>query len=166
MRYRGSGAPVILGRSEGSIDSLGLSRDSVFWADTLAGAIVSAPKAGGAARVLAEERGLPEKLVTDGTTLCWIERRSESLWTMPASGGVPRRMTEDIAGFAHLLVDARGVWWSNEAAVDGAFRVLGSTHAGEAIVSSPPASAIDALATDGRDLFWERDGAVSRVDAP
>jgi hypothetical protein len=157
------GASTLLARSDGEVDTLALDDTSLYWADRLDGAIRSVPKAGGAARTLASERGSPEKLTLRNGALYWVERRSESIWTMPVAGTTPLQFTQDFAGFANLVVDGRGVWWSNEAAVDGAFRVLVALKPGEELAASPPVAAIDALASDGQDLFWARDGDVSRV---
>jgi hypothetical protein len=161
------GPPTVVARSDGEIDAIALDGPSIYWTDRLDGSILSAAKTGGSPKVLASERGLPEKLRAYGGALYWIERRSESLWTMPLSGGTPRQMTQDLAGFAHVVVDGRGVWWTNEAAIDGAFRVLvapGPT--GQELEGSDIVSAVDALATDGHELYWYREGVVSRVTAP
>ncbi len=157
------GASTLLARSDGEIDTLALDDTSLYWADRLEGTIRSVPKAGGAARVLASERGSPEKLTLRDGALYWVERRSESIWTMPVAGARPSQLTQDFAGFANLVVDREGVWWSNEGAVDGAFRVLGAVKPGEELAASPPVAAIDALASDGQDLFWDRGGEVSRI---
>jgi hypothetical protein len=157
------GAAAVVGAADGEIDALALDATHVYWADPLDGSIVSVPKEGGTARTLASERGLPGKLRLYRGKLFWVERRTESIWTMPASGGAPVQFTQDFAGFADLVVDERGVWWSNEGAVDGAFRVLFAAKPGEAIGASPAVVGIDALASDGHQVFWAREGAVSRV---
>ena len=136
-----------------------------YWADRLEGSIVSVPKTGGTPRILASDCGLPGPLVLQGDMLVWVEKRSESLWTMPAAGGVPRRLVQDFAGFASVVVGARGVYWTNEAAVDGAFRVLTVGKDDEAEAVSGPSDAIDALGSDGLWLYWDRDGVVARVPA-
>jgi hypothetical protein len=167
LRFPAHGGPsTVLGRSDGEVDALALDGSSLYWADRLEGAIASVPKAGGAKRTLAAERGSPEKLTLRDGTLYWVERRSESIWTMPVAGAPPSQFTQDFAGFANLVVDRRGVWWSNEGAVDGAFRVLVALKPGEELAASPAVPAIDALASDGQDLFWDRGGEVSRVDRP
>jgi hypothetical protein len=161
------GAHTVMARSDGEIDAIAMDGPLIYWTDRLDGSILSVAKTGGSPRVLASERGLPEKLRAYGGALYWIERRSESLWTMPVSGGTPRQITQDLAGFAHVVVDGRGVWWTNEAAIDGAFRVLvapGPT--GQEREASEVVREIDALATDGHDLYWYREGAISRVDVP
>jgi hypothetical protein len=178
IRIPARGGPVsVMARSEGEIDAIALDGALIYWSDRLDGSILSLPKTGGTPQVLASERGLPEKLRAFGGALYWIERRSESLWTMPAAGGKPRQITQDLAGFANVVVDGRGVWWTNEAAIDGAFRVLvapGPAGEGPRQIAGPvgqelevsgPVSSVDALATDGQELFWDQEGVVSRVEA-
>jgi hypothetical protein len=163
----GGGPATVMARSDGEIDAIAMAGPLIYWSDRLDGSILSVAKTGGSPKVLAAERGLPEKLRAYGGALYWIERRSESLWTMPDSGGTPRQLTQDLAGFAHMVVDGRGVWWTNEAAVDGAFRVLvapGPT--GQELEASGAVTSVDALATDGLELYWDREGVVSRIDAP
>ena len=104
--------------------------------------------------------------MAQGDALVWVEKSSESLWTMPKGGGPPRRLAQDFAGFANVIADARGVFWTNEAAVDGEFRVLGVGPTGEETTLSAPVDGVDALATDGERLYWERNGAVSVVTPP
>jgi hypothetical protein len=153
-----------LGRSDGEITNLALDGESVYWADRLEGTIVGAPKGGGTSRVLASGRGLPGSIAVDGDALYWVEKRSESVWTMPKAGGAPRQVVQDFAGFADLLVDARGIVWVNEAAVDGEFRVLTVPRSGgDATALSEGANGIEALASDGTRLYWERDGKVALV---
>jgi hypothetical protein len=162
------GEKAVLGRCEGEVTNLALDDANVYWADRLEGTIVSASKAGGPPRVLASNRGLPGAIAAHADALYWVEKRSESLWTMPTTGGsgAPRQLTQDFAGFANLLVDARNVVWTNEAAVDGAFRVLVMPRAGGDVTpASPPVGAIDALASDGSRLYWEEGGAVTLVEA-
>jgi hypothetical protein len=159
------GEPVVLGHSDGEIPDLALDDGNVYWADRLAGSIVSVPKTGGAPRVLASERGLPGSIAVEGDALLWVEKRSESLWTMPKAGGAPRRLAQDFAGFANVVVDEKGVFWTNEAAVDGAFRVLTVDASGDVHPLSPAVDGVDAMVSDGARLFWERRGAVTVVPA-
>jgi hypothetical protein len=167
VRIPARGGPAtVMARSEGEIDAIAMDGPLLYWSDRLDGSILSLPKTGGTPQVVASERGLPEKLRAFGGALYWIERRSESLWTMPAAGGKPRQITQDLAGFANVVVDGRGVWWTNEAAIDGAFRVLVAPGpAGQELEVSGPVSSVDALATDGQELFWDQEGVVSRVEA-
>ena len=169
LRLPGDGGPrAELGRSDGEITNLALDGESVYWADRLEGTIVAVPKAGGASRTLATGRGLPGSVVVDGDALYWVEKRSEAVWTMPKAGGAPpRQLVQDFAGFAHLLVDARGVVWVNEAAVDGEFRVLMVPRAGgDAIALSDGVDGVEALAGDAAHLYWERDGRITLVAPP
>jgi hypothetical protein len=153
-----------LGRSEGEVTNVALDDDTVYWADRLEGSIVAVPKRGGSPRLLASDRGLPGAIAVDADTLFWIEKRSESLWAIPKAGGPPRQLTQDFAGFANVIVTATGVAWTNEAAVDGSFRVLAVAKTGGDVTAvSQPVDSIDALATDGAHLFWARAGAVSGV---
>jgi hypothetical protein len=68
-----------------------------------------------------------------------------------------------VAGFANVVVDARGPFWTNEAAVDGQFRVLTVGKSGDVEAVSPPVDAVEALASDGERLYWERGGVVTGV---
>jgi hypothetical protein len=155
---------VVLGRSEGEVTNVAIDDDTVYWADRLEGTIVAVAKAGGAPRVLASDRGLPGAIAADADTLYWVEKRSESLWAMPKAGGAPRQLTQDFAGFANVVVAATAVAWTNEAAVDGSFRVLSvAKTGGDVALVSQPVDSIDALATDGTRLFWSRAAAVSVV---
>lgn len=160
------GERSVVGSSDGEISDVVLGETDAYWADRLEGSIVSVAKTGGDPRILATDRGLPGSLALQGDMLVWVEKRSESLWTMPAAGGVPRRLVQDFAGFASVVVGARGVYWTNEAAVDGSFRVLTVGKDGDAQAVSGPSDAIDALASDGSRLYWDRDGVVGRVPAP
>jgi hypothetical protein len=158
------GPPVIVGRCEGEVTGVLLDDANVYWANRFDGTIVAAPKAGGDPRSLATERGLPEQLVESGGDLYWVERRSETVWSMPKAGGGPRTIVQDFAGFANLVVDARAIWWTSEAAVAGRFRVLTAPAAGgDATPASEAVDGIDALASDGTHLYWARGGEVSRV---
>ena len=157
------GERTVLGRSEGEISGLALDDANVYWADGLDGTIVAVPKTGGAPRTLASERGLPRSVVVSGGALTWVEKRSESLWTMPSAGGPPRRVAQDFAGFANLVQDPRGVFWTNEAAVDGAFRVLTVGPTGDVEPLSASVNGVDALASDGAWLYWDRGGEASAV---
>jgi hypothetical protein len=160
------GERTVVGRSEGEIPGLVLDSTALYWADRLEGSIVTVPVTGGEPRVLATDRGLPDALAVEGDAITWVEKRSESLWTMPKTGGSPRRLAQDFAGFANVVVDGRGVFWTNEAAVDGAFRVLTVSDAGEPTPVSRDVDGVDALASDGARLFWDIDGAVSVVARP
>jgi hypothetical protein len=160
------GEPTVLGRSDGEITDLAVDDANVYWADRLEGNLVAVPKTGGAPRVLAGDRGLPGSLVVAGDALTWVEKRSESLWTMPKAGGPPRQLAQDFAGFANLVADARGVFWTNEAAVDGAFRVLTVGKTGEEEPVSAAVDGVDALASDGERVYWERNGVPSLVQRP
>jgi hypothetical protein len=161
------GPPSVLARSDAEVAGVALDDANVYWADPLDGTIRTVPKAGGDARSLASERGLPEQLVVSGDTLVWVERRSESVWTMRTSGGAPRAVAQDFAGFANLVADRRGVWWTSEGAVDGRYRVLSAPLAGgDSRPAGDSAEPIDALATDGAHLYWARNGQVSGADAP
>lgn len=82
---------------------------------------------------------------------------------MPKAGGAPRRLAQDFAGFANLVVDGRGVFWTNEAAVDGAFRVLTLGQTGEEEAVSRAVEGVDALGSDGERIYWARDGVVEEV---
>jgi hypothetical protein len=158
------GEKTVLGRSEGEITNLVFDETHVYWPDRLEGSIVAVPKAGGARQVLATDRGLPGSMAIGGDALYWVEKRSESLWTMPKTGGTPRQVAQDFAGFANVVVDARGIFWSGEAAVYGTFTVLTAPSQGdEAVAISPSVPGIDALASDGTRLFWDRAGDVSVV---
>jgi len=160
------GQPTVLGRSDGEIANLALDDASVYWADRLDGSLVSVPKTGGAPRVLATDRGLPGFVAVEGDALTWVEKRGDSLWTMPKTGGPPRRLAQDFAGFANVVVDARGVFWTNEAAVDGLFRALAVGKTGDVEPVSGAVDGVDALASDGERLYWERNGVVSVVAGP
>ena len=163
----GGGPPTVLGRSEGEIDAIALDGAFAYWTDRLDGKILSVPKTGGEPHALASERGLPEMLRAYDGALYWVERRSDSLWTMPATGGTPRKIAQDFAGFRHLVIDRRGAWWVNEAAVQGVFRVLEAPSGkGEELAASESVTSVDALTADGRDLYWAREGTVSRVAPP
>jgi hypothetical protein len=165
LRFAASGGPAtVLGKSDGEIPGVVQDEGSVYWADPLEGSIVAVSKAGGAPRVLASDRGLPGSLAIDAGALVWVEKRSESLWTMPKGGGTPRRLVQDFAGFANVIAGPPGIFWTNEAAVDGAFRVLTVGEGGEAKPVSPSVDGVDALASDGTRLFWERKGVVSAVE--
>jgi hypothetical protein len=160
------GQRTVLGRADGEVTNLVLDDATVYWADRLEGTIVAAPRSGGPSRVLATGRGLPGAIAADADALYWVEKRSESLWMMPKAGGAPRQLTQDFAGFANLLVDARGVVWTNEAALDGLFRVLVLPRdGGDVRLVSPAVEAVDALASDGATLWWDRGGVVSEVVA-
>jgi hypothetical protein len=162
----GGGERTVLGHADGEVTNLALDDANVYWAERLEGTIVAAPRSGGPSRVLASERGLPGAIAADADSLYWVEKRSESLWTVPKAGGSPRQLTQDFAGFANLLVDPRGIVWTNEAALDGLFRVLVLPRdGGDVRPASAAVDAIDALASDGATLYWDRGGAVSRVTA-
>ena len=118
-----TGATRVLGRSAGDVTNVVADADHIYWADRLEGTIAAAPKDGGDARTLASDRGLPGPVAISGGTLTWVEKRDESIWSMPVTGGPPKRLVQDFAGFANLAADAGGVFWTNEAAVDGAFHV-------------------------------------------
>jgi hypothetical protein len=159
------GAHKLLGRAEGEVNRLALDDANVYWADRLEGTIVAVPVSGGAPRVLASDRGLPGDIALDGDDLYWVEKRSESLWTMPKTGGPPRRLVQDFAGFANLLVQASGVAWTNEAAVEGAFQVLTVPRSGgEVRAMGPAVDGIDAIAGDGKRVFWDRAGDIGVVE--
>jgi hypothetical protein len=146
---------------EGVVTGVALDESSVYWADSLNGAILAAKKTGGAGQALVHDRGLPRDVVVDGDSLVWVEQRSESLWTLPVAGGTPRQLVQDFAGFAHLVASARGVWWVNEAAVDGTVRVFLLAHgASEPTAASPAVEAIDGLASDGSRVYWLRHGVA------
>ncbi len=77
---------------------------------------------------------------------------------------MPRQLVQDFAGFAHLVVGARGVYWTNEAAVDGTYRVFLFAHgASEPVPVTPAVEAIDALASDGMRIYWLRHGTAEEV---
>jgi hypothetical protein len=158
------GEPTVLGKSEGEIANVALDDANVYWADRLDGSLVSIPKAGGAPHVLATDRGLPGFVAVQGDAVTWVEQRSESLWTMPKTGGPPRRLVQDFAGFANVVVDPRGVFWTNEAAVEGVFHVLTVGPAGDAETVSAAVDGVDALASDGERLFWDRNGVIAGVE--
>jgi hypothetical protein len=157
-----NGDTKVLGRSGGEVTNVALDDARVYWADRLDGSIVAAPKDGSEPRTLVTDRGLPGPIAVAGDDLVWVEKRSESLWTMPRAGGVPRRLLQDFAGFANVTVDALGVYWSNEAAVDGSFRVLTVPLSGgdEATPLTPAVPSVEGLATDGTRLLWEHGGRV------
>jgi hypothetical protein len=157
------GDRVVLGRSDGEIANLAVDADDVFWADRLEGTIVAAPKTGSRPRVLARDRGLPGTLAVDARDVTWVEKRSESLWSMPKGGGEPRRLVQDFAGFARVVASEGGVFWTNEGAVEGGFGVFTVRADGEATGVSPLVDAIDALATDGANVYWARGAEVRRV---
>jgi hypothetical protein len=163
-----NGDTKVLGRSGGEVTNVAIDDATVYWADRLDGSIVAAPKDGGEPRTLTTDRGLPGSIAVTGDDLVWVEKRSESLWTMPKAGGVPRRLLQDFAGFANVTVDARSVYWSNEAAVDRSFRVLSVPLSGgeEATPLSPAVPSIEGLATDGTRLLWEHGGQVESVRRP
>jgi hypothetical protein len=167
VRLPAAGGPrAIVARCEGEVGGVVLDDANAYWADRFDGTIVAAPKAGGDPRSLATERGLPEQLVALGGDLYWVEKRSETLWSMPKAGGAPRSIAQDFAGFTNVVVDARGVWWSSEAAVAGRFRVLmAPLIGGDPSPASEAVDAIDALASDGIHLYWARGGEASRVEA-
>jgi hypothetical protein len=160
------GEPTVVGKSEGEIANVAVDDASVYWADRLDGSLVSVPKTGGAPRVLATDRGLPGFVAVQGDALIWVEQRSESLWTMPKVGGPPRRLAQDFAGFANVVVDARGVFWTNEAAVEGLFHVLTVGKTGDVETVSAAVDGVDALASDGERLWWDRGGTVTVVERP
>ena len=153
----------VIGRSGGEIAGLALDGGTLYWVDRLEGNIVAEDAGDGGSHALATDRGLPGELVVSGDTLYWVEKRSESLWRMPRTGGTPTRVTQDFAGFANLLVDARGPFWTNEAAVDGAFRVVTVNAGGESSSVSGDVDGVDALASSDGVLWWSRGGVVSRV---
>jgi hypothetical protein len=159
------GAPVVVARCEGDVTGIALDDANAYWADEFDGTIVAVPKAGGEPRSLATGRGLPEQVVAYGDALYWVERRSETVVAMPRAGGPPRHVVQDFAGFSHLVVDERGVWWATEAPEAGRFRVLRAPPSGgEPSPASEAVDGIDALASDGAHLYWARNGEVSRVD--
>jgi len=160
-----TGETLVLGRSAGEVTNVAIDDASVYWADRLEGSIVAAPKQGGQPRTLATERGLPGSIAVTGDALAWVEKRSESIWTMPKTGGAPRQLVQDFAGFANVVFDGADVCWSNEAAVDGAFRVL-CAREGEAKALTAAVPSIEALASDGTGLLWEHGGQVERVRRP
>jgi hypothetical protein len=163
---------VTLGHSDGAVTSLALDETHVYWADSIDEKILAAAKRGGsgAPTVLAEDRGLPRSIVAFGDALFWVEQRGESVWTMPKNGGPPRLVVQDFAGFSHLGVGPGGVFWVNEAAVSGGFRVLraplGGGDATPVSPDSPAVDGIDALMVVGANVLWARDGHLVRVSAP
>jgi hypothetical protein len=156
----------VIGRSGGEIAGIALDDGTVYWVDRLEGNVIAEGKDGEEARILARDRGLPGPLVVSGDAIYWVEKRSESIWRMPKSGGTPGRVTQDFAGFANLLVAPRGIFWTNEAAVDSEFRVLTVSAAGESTAASSEVDGIDALAWSSGQLYWARGGTVSRVTGP
>jgi hypothetical protein len=163
-----TGDTRVLGRSGGEVTNVAIDDANVYWADRLDGSILVVPKDGGEAHALVTDRGLPGSIAVAGDAVVWIEKRSETIWTMPKAGGAPRRLVQDFAGFANVVVDARGVYWSNEAAVDGAFRVLTVSFDGgdEAVARTPAVASIEAVTTDGTRLLWEHGGQVESVKRP
>jgi hypothetical protein len=160
------GETRVMGRSGGEITNVAIDGENVYWADRLEGTILVAAKEGGDPRALATDRGLPGSLAVAGDALVWVEKRSESLWTMPKAGGAPRRLAQDFAGFANVVAGARSVFWTNEAAVEEGFRVLSVPLAGGDVTPvGPSVVAIDAIATDGTRVLWDRGGAVTVVEA-
>lgn len=158
------GATQVVGRSEGDVTNLALDDDRVYWADPLEGTLVATPKAGGATSVLAEERGIPGAVAVLGESLFWTEKRSETMWAMPKRGGAPRQVAQDFAGFAHLVAGAGALWWVNETAFEGGYRVLRSTPDGaDATPVTETVDGIDDLATDGLRVFWAHGGRVGPV---
>lgn len=160
------GEATVLGKSDGEIANVAVDDGSVYWADRLEGSIVAVPKTGGAPHALASDRGLPGFVVVASDAVTWVEQRSGSLWSMAKAGGPPRRLAEDFAGFANVVVDARGAFWTNEAAVEGVFHVLTAGKTGEVETVSPAVDVVEALATDGERLWWERGGVVTEVTRP
>ena len=162
----GGGGRTVLGRSDGAIENVAVDGTTVYWADALEGTLVAAPLAGGASWTIATERGLPSRvaLSPDGHDLVWVEKRGETLWQMPATGGAPHAITQDFAGFAAVAPIGGAVFWVNESAVDGGFRVLRAPLSGGDVTAvSPLVPSIDALTTDGAVVFWAHEGAVGPV---
>jgi hypothetical protein len=158
------GDSVKIATVEGVVSGVALDAANVYWADSLEGAVLAAPKTGGMPHALLHDRGLPRDVVIDGDALVWVEQRSESLWTVPASGGVPRQIVQDFGGFTHLVASARGVWWTNETAVDGSYRVFLMAHgAAEPVPVTPAVDAIEGLASDGARVYWLHGGHAEPV---
>jgi len=158
------GDSVKVATVEGVVSGVALDATNAYWADSLEGAVFAAPKTGGMPRALLHDRGLPRDVVVDGDALVWVEQRSESLWTIPVSGGSPRQLVQDFAGFAHLVASARGVWWSNEAAVDGSYRVFLLAHgASEPTPVTRAVDSIDGLASEGARVYWLHGGQAEAI---
>lgn len=156
------GPNTAIGHSDGAVTSLALDEARVYWADSIDEKIVAVPKAGGPPLTLAENRGLPRSIVAYGDALFWVEQRGESVWTMPKNGGAPRLVVQDFAGFSHLTAGPGGVYWVNEGAVDGGFRVLRAPlTGGDATPISPAADGIDAVLVVGAAILWASEGRVS-----
>ena len=157
---------TVLGTYQGEVDDVAVDRGDAFWADPLEGSVLAATAQAATPTILASERGLPGAVVVAADQVVWVEKRSESLWAVARTGGTPRRLAQDFAGFAHLVAHGDRVAWVNEAAVEGRFRVLEVPVAGGDVTPvSPAVDTVDALACDGKRLFWLREGAVQAVDA-
>jgi hypothetical protein len=157
--------PAVLGHYQGEVDNVAVDHGDAFWTDPLEGSVLGATAGALAPSMLATERGLPGAVVVVGDQVIWVEKRSESLWAVARAGGSPRQVAQDFAGFAHLTAHGDRVAWVNEAAVEGQFRVLEVPIGGGQVVAvSPAVDAIDGLASDGKRLFWLRDGVVQAVE--
>ncbi|MEZ4223827.1 MAG: hypothetical protein R3B13_22955 [Polyangiaceae bacterium] len=81
----------------------GLSQDAthVYWANNLGGAIMRAPKQGGAAQ-LVSAASLPRRVFVDGSTAYWVEGPGTypTVWKKaPKAGGSPNSVYSGAAGF-------------------------------------------------------------------
>lgn len=160
------GPSTVVGHSDGAVTSLALDETRLYWADSIDEKIIAVPKGGGTSIALAEGRGLPRSIAAYGDALFWVEQRGESVWTMPKSGGAPHLVVQDFAGFSHLTAGPGGVYWVNEGAVSGGFRVLRAPlTGGDATPLSPPVDSIDAVLVVGTNVFWARDGRIASAVA-
>jgi len=164
-----AGSAAVLGHYQGEVENVAVDRGDAFWTDPLEGSVLGATASALAPSMLASERGLPGAVVVASDQVVWVEKRSESLWAVARAGGAPRQLAQDFAGFAHLVAHGDRIAWVNEAAVDGKFRVLevpvgAAGGSGEIVAISPAVDSIDGLASDGKRLFWLRDGVVQPVD--
>ena len=68
----GGGSAVHLSSGGGPGIALALDADTVYWAETVNGAIRKVPKAGGASVLLATNGATPGHVVVDATYIYWV----------------------------------------------------------------------------------------------
>lgn len=136
---------------------------NVYWADSSAGVICRAPRAGGPITTLVARGDQTVALALDDQDVWFAETGSGRIGRVHKAGGGLAVVASDQAGVLAIAVDRERVYWSN--GTSGT--ILSMPKSGGAMVAHATHLAQPtALAVDDADLYWvEQDAGLVRAVA-
>jgi hypothetical protein len=117
------GAVTILTPNEGTF-GIAVNSAGVYWTEISSGAVMMAPRDGGAPVPLYSVQSQPLAIVADATRVYWVDNVGGRVMTVPAAGGTATILASGQTSPWGIAVDDTSVYWSTHGIGTGVGTVM------------------------------------------